>query len=349
MDRYIGLDAHSASCTVAVVGPSGRRLQHQVLETNGRSLVNFIKTVPGRKHLCFEEGNHSAWLHEILEPHVEEIAVLLQRSSKGPKDDRIDAFDMAEKMRIGALERRVYKSVGEFAVLAELSKGYRVLKQDSVRAQNRIKGLFRSRGISTSGKKIYSPATRDAWQRKLPVKSRLRAETLFMEFDVLHEVRKKAKREMLREARKHRIFHVLKTGPGMGDLRVAQMLPIVVTPYRFANKRSFWAYVGLAVVMRSSSDWLRTPDGRWVRAKTMQTRGLNRNYNHTLKDIFKGAATTVIQLRGDDPVYCHYCSLLDAGTKPNLAKLTIARQIASITLSMWRSGEEYDPKKLKKK
>ena len=295
-----------------------------------------------------EEGNHAAWLQEILEPHVEEIVVLLQRHSSGPKDDRIDAFDMAEKMRIGAIETRVYKGVGEFAVLGELSRGYRVLKQDSVRAQSRIKGLFRSRGISTSGKKIYSPAKRDTWQRKLPVKSRLRAETLFMEFDALHEVRKKAKRDMLREARKHRVFHVLKTCPGMGDVRVAQMLPIVVTPYRFASKRSFWAYIGLAVVMRSSSDWMRAPDGSWIRAKTMQTRGLNRNYNRALKDIFKGSATTVIQLRGDDPVYRHYSSMLDAGTKPNLAKLTIARQIASITLSMWRSGEEYDPRKLKK-
>jgi len=38
MDRYIGLDAHSASCTVAVVGPSGRRLSSQVLETNGKAL-----------------------------------------------------------------------------------------------------------------------------------------------------------------------------------------------------------------------------------------------------------------------------------------------------------------------
>jgi hypothetical protein len=41
-----------------------------------------------------------------------------------------------------------------------------------------------------------------------------------------------------------------------------------------------------------------------------------------------------------------YQSLLDGGTKPNLAKLTIARQIASIVLSMWRSGEEYEPRKL---
>jgi len=38
MDRYIGLDAHASSCTVAVVGPSGRRLHSQVVETNAGAL-----------------------------------------------------------------------------------------------------------------------------------------------------------------------------------------------------------------------------------------------------------------------------------------------------------------------
>jgi hypothetical protein len=45
VDRYIGLDAHSSSCTVAVVGPSGRRLQSQVLETNAKVLIDFLKTI----------------------------------------------------------------------------------------------------------------------------------------------------------------------------------------------------------------------------------------------------------------------------------------------------------------
>jgi hypothetical protein len=76
--------------------------------------------------------------------------------------------------------------------------------------------------------------------------------------------------------------------------------------------------------------------------------GLNRNFNRTLKRIFKGAATTVIQrARPEEPLYRHYQQLLEGGTKPNLARLTIARQIASITLSMWRSEEVYDPGKLK--
>jgi hypothetical protein len=80
-----------------------------------------------------------------------------------------------------------------------------------------------------------------------------------------------------------------------------------------------------------------------------RTRGLNQNFNHTLKGLFKGAATTVIGRADDEPLYRHYERLLDGGTKPNLAnlaKLTLARQIAAIALAVWRSGEAYDPKKL---
>ena len=91
---------------------------------------------------------------------------------------------------------------------------------------------------------------------------------------------------------------------------------------------------------------MRDPSGRWVKTPVQQTRGLNRNFNHTLKRVFKGAATTVIGRAEEGPLYRHYLSLLDGGTKPNLAKLTIARQIASIALALWRTGEGYDPTRL---
>ena len=44
MERYIGLDAHSQTCTAAVMGMSGKRLREQVLETNGKLLVDFVRT-----------------------------------------------------------------------------------------------------------------------------------------------------------------------------------------------------------------------------------------------------------------------------------------------------------------
>ena len=143
MDRYIGLDAHSSSCTVAVIGPSGKRLQTQVLETNAKVIINFIRIIPGNRHLCFEEGTHSNWLYEVLSPFVQEIVVVGVQKKRGPKSDKIDAFALAEMLRIGAVETRVYKEQGAFGALRELCRAYNVLVGDSIRVQNRIKSLFR--------------------------------------------------------------------------------------------------------------------------------------------------------------------------------------------------------------
>ena len=74
-----------------------------------------------------------------------------------------------------------------------------------------------------------------------------------------------------------------------------------------------------------------------------QTRGLSRQYNRVLKEIFKGAATTVITQRNKDPIYARYQRMLDSGTKPNLAKLSLARIIAATVLRMWKDEEEYRP------
>src|SRR5437899_1175340 len=117
MDRYIGMDAHSQSCTLGVVGPSGRRLKSQVLETNGKVLVEALRSIPGRKHLCIEEGTQSEWLHEILAPHVDEIVVTMPGKRSGQKDVLRDAFALAEELRIGALESMVFKAPKHFSGL----------------------------------------------------------------------------------------------------------------------------------------------------------------------------------------------------------------------------------------
>ena len=92
MRRYIGLDVHAASSTLAVVSETGRKLKDYPLETNGRSLVEAIRMIPGQKHLVFEEGTQSAWLYETLSPHVDEAVVAGVSKSRGQKDDRRDAY-----------------------------------------------------------------------------------------------------------------------------------------------------------------------------------------------------------------------------------------------------------------
>ena len=104
MERYLGLDVHAASCTLAVISQAGKRLKDFPIETHGRALVEAIRMIPGHRHLVFEEGIQSAWLTEILSPHVDEIVVAGVTQSRGQKSDRRDAYSLAEKLRTGSLE-----------------------------------------------------------------------------------------------------------------------------------------------------------------------------------------------------------------------------------------------------
>jgi signal transduction histidine kinase len=70
-----------------VVGPSGKRLRSQVVETSARPLIEEVRAVAGRRHLCLEEGTLAGWLYEMLEPHVHELVVVGVSESRGQKND----------------------------------------------------------------------------------------------------------------------------------------------------------------------------------------------------------------------------------------------------------------------
>ena len=115
------------------------------------------------------------------------------------------------------------------------------------------------------------------------------------------KAKKEAEKQLIAQSHQHSISAVLQSCPGMGPIRVAETIPIIVSPHRFRTARQLWAYSGLAIVMRSSSDWVKTPHG-WQRAETVRTRGLNRNHNRRLKNIFKrGSATADEPSLGSTP------------------------------------------------
>ena len=108
---------------------------------------------------------------------------------------------------------------------------------------------------------------------------------LHQEYDLLNALRDKAETDLVKESQNFPITRVLRTCPGLGPIRVARLLPIVVTPHRFRTRSQFWSYCGFGIVRRSSSDWVQAESGQWLRAKVGLTRGLNRNHNPVLKDI----------------------------------------------------------------
>ena len=127
----------------------------------------------------------------------------------------------------------------------------------------------------------------------------------------------------------------------LGPVSVSLILAIVLTPHRFRNKRQFWKYIGLAVVSRSSADY-KIINGEIKRTnRQVATRGLNQDFNHTLKAVFKTAATNI---RGG-VLKDFFESLLAKGISAQMARLTLARKIAATVLTLWKKGESFNPDK----
>jgi transposase len=315
-----------------------------VVETNGSALIEAVHRIPGRLHLCLEEGTQSAWLYELLKPHVAEIVVTVAPERRGPKDDRRDAWARANELRTGAIETRVYKAPEHLAGLRNAVRAYGFAVTDVVRAKNRLKAVFLSRGISADTG-VYDPKKRLVWLKQLASPHRELGEWLGRQLDQVEPLRDEAERWLLLESKSHPIIRKLSTAPGMGPIRTAQVVAIVATPDRFRTRRQFWSYCGLGIVTRSSADWSQDESRKWVRRQVAQTRGLTRKRHPRLKAVFKGAATTVVAQLPEDPLHGDYERMLRSGIKPSLAKLTLARKIAATVLSMWKHQEVYDPKR----
>ncbi|PYP86285.1 MAG: hypothetical protein DMF61_14365 [Blastocatellia bacterium AA13] len=345
--KYVGLDVHQASTSVAVHDSEGKVLMQSTIKTTPEALRDLIRGLSGSVHVTFEEGTQAAWLYDLIKPLVAEIIVCDPRRNRllksGNKGDRVDANKLAQLLR-GGLLNAVYHGENSTRTLKELAHLYDCLVTDTTRVMNRIKALYRSRAVPCAGRDVYHARNRDRWLAKLSEPGVcIRATFLYQELDQLRQLRRDAKNGMLKEARRSSGFKILLRLPALGPIRVPQIIASVGSPYRFHSKRQFWAYCGLAVVTRSSDDYRFVGSVVERRRRVVATRGLNQNFNRRLKRVFKAAA---LDGASREPFLAHYQKLIAKGIRPELARLTLARKIAAVALAVWKKGDEFVELKL---
>ncbi|HEY0171596.1 MAG TPA: IS110 family transposase [Pyrinomonadaceae bacterium] len=340
---YVGLDVHKASICIAVLNAAGKLVMESVVETGAATILGFLQGLRGQVEVTFEEGTHAAWLYDTLQRAKVKIVVCDPRKNRllrdGNKSDKVDARKLAQLLRAGLLSP-VYHGEQGVRDLKELVRSYEYLVEDSTRVMNRINALYRGRAIACAGTDVYKARQREGWLAKLPWPgARARAERLYSELDHLTGLRREARKALVAECRRHPAAEVLLKVPTLGVVRVAQLITAVVTPHRFRSKRQFWSYCGLAVVTRSSADYQVEGAGLRRTKKAAATRGLTRSHNRTLKYVFKSAAQAASRC---EPFKSWYAGLLERGLRPELARVTMARKIAAVTLAMWKSGGCFD-------
>jgi Transposase len=165
-EKYIGMDVHQATISVAVMDCQGKLIMECVLETKAATILEFIHGLRGSLSVTLEEGTSAAWLHDLLKPHVTHLVVCDPRKNAllkdGSKSDRIDARKLADLLRGNQLHA-VYHEEQGVRTLKELGRSYQTLTKDVTRVMGRIKALYRSWAVPCSGATVYAPRHRAEW------------------------------------------------------------------------------------------------------------------------------------------------------------------------------------------
>jgi transposase len=347
--KYIGLDVHQATISAAVLDSTGKLVFECIMETKAATILQFIHGLRGSLYVTFEEGTCAAWLHDLLKPHVTQVLVCDPRKNAlikaGNKSDRIDARKLADLLYLNKLNPVFHGETG-IRTLKEVARSYLALTRDTTRVMNRLKALYRSWAIPCAGQRVYAPRYRSEWLAKITEAGvHRRAEIYYQQLDALRSLREQVRRDLLAEGRKHSAMSLLRQVPSIGPIRAVLLIALMQTPHRFRTKRQLWAYCGLALKTFTSGEY-RIVEGRLKRSKKfLAIRGLNANHNHDLKNIFKGAATRAAAVPG--PFQNFHAALVARGMKPTMARLTLARKIAAITLIVWKKGVRFDAEYLK--
>jgi transposase len=342
--KYVGIDAHATSCVFFVVSAGGKTELKCTVPTAVGAIRKLMFQIGPDCEVVFEEGEMSSWLYETIRGLARRVVVANPREHRSGrtsnKTDKIDAEKLARWLSRGQLTKLVYKEWHGTERLFHTVRSYNTFVSNRIRAKNRLKSLLRAQAVPARGTTPFAKTPRERMLARLTAAGvRERAEMLIREIEMLDALVKDAERAMTTEARRHPASKILQSIPGIGEVRSAQLIAAIRTPGRFRRNRELWTYAGLAVVRRGSSETDFVDGVAHKRPRALQTRGLNRNFNRTVKNALKGAATNASR---SGELVPYYEALIARGLKPELALVTLARKIATLTLTLWKKGEKFD-------
>ena len=195
-EKYIGLDVHQATIVVAVMDSTGKLVMESILETKAATILQFFAGLRGTLSVTFEEGTWSAWLYDLLNPHVDQLVVCNPRKNAllkdGNKSDRIDARKLAELVTRQSTQAGLPRRDGRADVagtIPELSDHRQRPVAGDESAESGVSqlgdSLCRQRRVCTRYRAEWLAKIREAGVRR-------RAERLYQQLDMLRHLRQQA-------------------------------------------------------------------------------------------------------------------------------------------------------------
>jgi len=331
----IGLDAHSASFTVAVMNPKGKLSLCLRRHTSEEQLIDVVSTIKGPKQLVVEESHLAQWVKMALEPYVDRLIICDPRHNRWIAqadfaNDRTSAIKLAELCRGGYI-KEIFHPDDTGASLRALFLHYYDLNHQITRFKLKLKATFRRVGIRTPGSAIYQGCNRKEYLGQLESYPYLmhQAKHMFSLVDSFGRMKSETHKLMLKKAKKRPAYDLVFGIPGAGPIISMGYLSMIVTPHRFSKKNKLWRYAGLGNTYHES-------DGM------VYKKGPSKSGNRILKWVvtqhFQAAVDRSKKLNRFKE---QNRALIARGLTRRQARRHVCRSIVSVVRAVWMKGEPY--------
>jgi len=341
---YCGIDAGSSICHVAMMdeaGSLGVDVEIATSELQLAALLGSLKKDGEKVRVHLEASELTRWIRGIIlnRTDISDVVVSdpkqLSWIGKDPrKNDSVDAFKLAELLRLGRTHPVYYSDDDSMTLLKEQVQHHQSVVSEQTRIKNKIKAFLRIRGIIIKSSLAFSKGSRA--QIVKGVEAPVARESLVDLYDLLDRIQelcKKAEGRLRRLARNWPIIEYFMEVPGMGLVLSCRFVAYIQTPWRFATKRQLWSFCKLGLIQRSS-------DG-----KPLSSPRLDRSGSGTLKDLSRKVFENAQRRKDMNAFKRAYCRYSENTQNPLHARLSVQRKVITVLWTMWRKNERYDDRR----
>ena len=147
----VGLDVGSSTCHLVAVDPEGLVLRNLQFPTSEAKLLAAIAGVPGEMQVHLEASALAGWIRRSLKGRVARVVIRHATTNawiaKDPrKRDSVDAFKLAELLRLGRVHEVYYPPEEHREVFKQLVQHYDDVVAQQLQFKLKIKARLRAQG-----------------------------------------------------------------------------------------------------------------------------------------------------------------------------------------------------------
>jgi transposase len=332
---YVGLDLGSSNFHQVTVNEAGVSKVNREFATSEANLIKAFADQHGEIHVHLEAGELAPWASSIIRPLVSRVVCSHPQSNAwiakdADKSDRIDAFKLADLLRVNRFKEVHYPQQQSRRDFKTLVQHYDELTQQQARLKTKIKARLRMQGVIVRGEELFSSKGRKAVLAEVKsVAVRTAIKQLYAVLDQSIESQAEARLLMRRAAQAFPEIRIFETAPGIGPIGACRFSAYIHTPSRFSSTRKLWKYCRLSVSHRSSN------------GKPLRRPRLDRNGCGRLKDVTRKAFEAAMRTHQDNGFKRAYRRALETTHDRTHARLTVQRKIASTLRAMWLNQTPY--------